>query len=78
MAKTFKGVLNLEITQFVPDWGPYAQPVAPEGSPNVLYIVLDDVGFSAMEPFGGLIGSANINEPFVDLAREAAMAFARD
>ncbi len=55
MAKTFKGVLNLEITQSVPDWGPYAQPVAPEGSPNVLYIVLDDVGFSAMEPFGGLI-----------------------
>src|SRR3954453_4090308 len=61
MAKTFKGVVNLEITQSVPDWGPYAQPVAPEGSPNVLYIVLDDVGFSAMEPFGGLIETPNIN-----------------
>src|SRR5215204_2800144 len=61
MAKTFKGVVNLEITQSVPDWGPYAQPVASEGSPNVLYIVLDDVGFSAMEPFGGLIETPNIN-----------------
>jgi hypothetical protein len=27
----------------------------------VLYIVLDDVGFSAMEPFGGLIETPNIN-----------------
>ena len=30
------------------------------GSPNILYIVLDDVGFSAMEPFGGLIETPNI------------------
>jgi arylsulfatase A-like enzyme len=26
----------------------------------VLYIVLDDVGFSAMEPYGGLIQMLNI------------------
>ena len=41
--------------------GPYTQPIAPEGTPSVLYIVLDDVGFSAMEPFGGLIETPNIN-----------------
>jgi arylsulfatase len=35
--------------------------VAPEGAPNVLYIVLDDVGFSAMEPWGGLIETPNVN-----------------
>src|SRR5215468_5668665 len=40
---------------------PCAQPIAPEGSPNILYIVLDDVGFSAMEPYGGLIETPNIN-----------------
>ena len=74
MAKTFKGVVNLEVTQPVPEWGAYAQPVAPEGSPNVLHIVLDDVGFSAMEP--AVIDVSG--EPWVDLAREAAMAFARD
>jgi arylsulfatase len=28
----------------VPDWEPYTQPIAPEGTANVLYIVLDDVG----------------------------------
>jgi arylsulfatase A-like enzyme len=36
--------------------------VAPAGAPNVLYIVLDDVGFSAMEPWGGLIETPNINK----------------
>ncbi len=44
----------------MPDWGPYTQPIAPEGTPSVLFIVLDDVGFSAMEPFGGLIETPNI------------------
>ncbi len=43
-----------------PDWEPYTQPIAPEGAPNVLYVVLDDVGFSAMEPYGGLIETPNI------------------
>jgi arylsulfatase A-like enzyme len=60
VAKPFKGVINLDITQSVPDWEPYKQPIAPEGTPNVLMIVLDDVGFSAMEPFGGLIETPNI------------------
>jgi hypothetical protein len=62
MAKALKGVINLDITKSTPDWGPYAQPVAEEGAPNILYIVLDDVGLSAMEPFGGLIETPNINK----------------
>jgi len=61
MAKPFKGVVNVDVTQSVPDWGPYTQPIAPEGTPNLLYIVLDDVGYSAMEPFGGMIETPNIN-----------------
>ena len=61
MGKTFKGVVNFDITKSVPDWEPYAQPVAPDGSPNILYIVLDDVGFSAMQPYGGMIETPNIN-----------------
>jgi hypothetical protein len=55
VGKPFKGVVNVDIRDSVPDWEPYTQPIAPEGSPNFLYVVLDDVGFSAMEPFGGLI-----------------------
>jgi arylsulfatase len=61
MSKPFKGVIDVDITKSTPDWEPYAQPVAPDGSPNILYIVLDDVGFSAMQPYGGLIETPNIN-----------------
>jgi arylsulfatase A-like enzyme len=61
VTKPFKGVINVDVTESVPDWGPYTQPIAPEGAPNVLYIVLDDVGYSAMEPFGGFIETPNIN-----------------
>jgi len=61
MAKPFKGVVDVDISRSTPDWEPYAQPVAGDGAPNILYIVLDDVGFSAMEPLGGLIRTPNIN-----------------
>lgn len=55
MAKPFKGRINIDQRDSVPDWEPYLEPKAPENAPNVLYIVLDDTGFSAMEPWGGTI-----------------------
>ncbi|MEY9964211.1 hypothetical protein ABIA33_002253 [Streptacidiphilus sp. MAP12-16] len=61
MAKPFRGVVNLDIRDSVPDWGPYEQPKAPPGSPNVLYIVLDDVGFGALGCYGGPIDTPNID-----------------
>lgn len=61
MTRPFKGTIDIDIRDSVPDWEPYRQPMAPEGAPSVLYVVLDDVGFSAMEPFGGLIETPNIN-----------------
>jgi arylsulfatase A-like enzyme len=60
MTQPFKGTINVDIKDSVPDWGPYTQPLAPDGAPSVLYVVLDDVGFSAMESFGGLIETPNI------------------
>jgi len=56
----FNGTINIDDRDSVPDWAPYLQPVAPDGAPSVLYIVLDDVGYSAMEPWGGLIETPNI------------------
>ena len=38
-SKQFNGVINIDIKDSVPDWEPYAQPVPPEGAPNVLYVV---------------------------------------
>ncbi|MEV0030279.1 arylsulfatase [Nocardia sp. NPDC050793] len=61
MAIPFRGVVNLDIRDSIPDWGPYEQPKAPPGSPNVLYIVLDDVGFGAMGCYGGPIETPNID-----------------
>ena len=48
MSEPFKGKINVDIRDSVPDWAPFEPPKAPEGAPNVVYIVLDDVGFSAM------------------------------
>jgi arylsulfatase len=55
MTEPFKGVINIDVRNSVPDWTPYEQPKAPDGSPNVLFIVWDDTGFGALEPFGGPI-----------------------
>src|SRR5262245_47227239 len=60
MARKFQGTIKLDARDSTPDWEPFHQPVAPAGAPNVLYIVLDDVGFSAMQPWGGLIETPNI------------------
>ena len=48
MTEPFKGVINVDIRDSRPDWAPFEPPKAPDGAPNVVYIVLDDVGFSAM------------------------------
>ena len=61
MGEPFKGVINVDIRDSVPDWSPFETPKAPEGAPNVLYIVLDDVGFSAMSCYGGPIETPNID-----------------
>jgi arylsulfatase A-like enzyme len=55
MTSEFRGKVDVDIRDSVPDWGPYEQPKAPEGAPNVLMIVWDDVGYGAMSAFGGPI-----------------------
>jgi len=61
MTHPFRGVVNLDIRDSVPDWAPYEQPKAASGTPNVLYVVLDDVGFGALGCYGGLIDTPNID-----------------
>ena len=61
MPEAFKGKINVDIRDSVPDWGPFEPPRAPEGAPSVVYIVLDDVGFSAMSCYGGPIATPNID-----------------
>jgi len=51
----FKGVIKLDVRDSKPDWGPYLPPKAPEGAPNVLFVLYDDTGLAAWSPFGGRI-----------------------
>ena len=61
MGQPFKGTIDLDIRDSEPDWSPYEPPAAPAGAANVLYVVLDDVGFSAMSCYGGPIETPNID-----------------
>ncbi|WP_448494226.1 sulfatase-like hydrolase/transferase [Mycolicibacterium thermoresistibile] len=51
----FGGKIELDIRDSEPDWGPFAAPTAPEGAPNILYVVWDDVGIGTWDCFGGLV-----------------------
>jgi arylsulfatase A-like enzyme len=73
MSKPFKGVTNVDIRDSVPDWTPFEAPRAPEGAPNVVYIVLDDVGFSAIGSYGGPIETPNIDRIVSDGVRYTQM-----
>ena len=55
MSKPWKGKIAVDIRDAKPDWTPYIQPNAPEGAPNILMIVWDDVGYGAMDVYGGPI-----------------------
>jgi arylsulfatase len=61
MTRPFKGKINVDIRDSVPDRSPFEPPKAPEGTPTVVYAVLDDVGFPAMGCYGGPIETPNID-----------------
>ena len=73
MSKAFQGTINVDIRDSVPDWSPFEAPKAPEGAPNVVYIVLDDVGFSAMGSYGGPIETPHIDRIVADGLRYTQM-----
>jgi len=69
MSKPFKGVVNVDIRDSKPDWEPFEPPKAPDGAPSVVYIVLDDVGFSALGCYGGPVETPNIDRIAADGVR---------
>jgi arylsulfatase len=57
--KPFPGVVGRTVGESSPAW---PQPTrAKEGAPNVVFIVLDDVGYGQMSCFGGLVRTPNID-----------------
>ena len=61
MSAPFQGTINVDIRDSEPDWAPFEPPKAPEGAPSVVYIVLDDVGYSALGCYGGPVETPNID-----------------
>ncbi len=58
--RRFRGVVDTDVRKSVADWTPYLPPKAKEGSPNILYVVVDDTGIAAWDCFGGLIEMPNM------------------
>ena len=44
--KPFKGVIKLDVRDSTPDWEPYIPTKAPEGAPNILFVLYDDTGLA--------------------------------
>jgi arylsulfatase A-like enzyme len=51
--QSFQGEINLNAAQSKPAWP--ARVVPPQGAPNIVLILTDDVGFGAPSTFGGVI-----------------------
>lgn len=56
----FQGKIGKTLTD-TKESTPQTQPKAPEGAPNVVWILIDDIGFGASSAFGGLIETPNID-----------------
>lgn len=55
----FQGDINLNAAQSKPAWP--ARVVPPQGAPNILLIMTDDVGFAAPSTFGGVIPTPTLD-----------------
>ena len=62
----FKGDIKLDVRDSKPDWAPYERKKAPEGSPNILFILYDDTGLAAWSPYGGRINMPTLDKLAAD------------
>jgi arylsulfatase A-like enzyme len=63
---SFKGDIQLDVRDSKPDWAPYIRKKAPEGSPNILFILYDDTGLAAWSPYGGRINMPTLDKLAAD------------
>ena len=55
----FPGVIGRTLETSTPAWP--SRPTPPDGAPNVVIIVLDDVGYGQLSTFGGLCETPNLD-----------------
>lgn len=56
----FRGTIAEDIRDAQPDWAPYKAATAPDGAPNVLYLLWDDTGIATWDCYGGLVEMPNM------------------
>ncbi len=66
----FKGTIALDVRDSKPDWSAFTPKSAPEGAPNILFILYDDTGLGAWSPYGG-----RINMPTMDRLAENGLTY---
>lgn len=66
----FNGKIELDVRDSTPDWKPYTPKKAPEGAPNVLFVLYDDTGLAAWSPYGG-----GINMPTLDKLADQGITY---
>jgi len=58
----FKGKIGQTYKDSTPDWRPALPLSAPTGAPNVVVVVLDDVGFGHLSCYGGAIHTPSLDQ----------------
>lgn len=58
----FTGTIGNTYKDSTPDWNPALPLTAPKGAPNILLIVLDDVGYGQLGSYGGPIETPNLDK----------------
>jgi arylsulfatase A-like enzyme len=58
----YQGKIDSTYKTSVPDFGPALPLTAPPGAPNIIIVLLDDVGFGQLGCYGGQIETPNIDK----------------
>ncbi len=60
--QAFKGKISLDVRDSESDWTAYTPKQAPEGSPNIFFVLYDDTGLGAWSPYGGAINMPTMDK----------------
>ena len=66
LMRGFDGKIEVDTRNSKPDWAPFIPQKAPEGAPNILFILYDDTGQAAWSPYGGRVEMPTLDKLAAD------------